>query len=62
ELPAGDDVIALISLTQKHGEDYWLVRQNFYSITRYNHSRMYAMAVTQLAEAIREKYEQTNEQ
>ncbi|NQY26670.1 MAG: lytic murein transglycosylase B [Piscirickettsiaceae bacterium] len=62
ELPSGDDVIALISLTQKHGEDYWLVRQNFYSITRYNHSRMYAMAVTQLAEAIRQKYEQTNEQ
>ena len=58
KLPAGDDVIAFISLTQKEGEDYWLVRQNFYSITRYNHSRMYAMAVTQLAEAIRKKHEQ----
>ena len=55
-LPDGDDVIALISLTQKNGEEYWLARQNFYSITRYNHSRMYAMAVTQLAEAIREQY------
>ncbi len=62
ELPDGDDAIALISLTQKQGEDYWLVRQNFYSITRYNHSRMYAMAVTQLAEEIRERYEHADEE
>ncbi|PHS68680.1 MAG: lytic murein transglycosylase B [Methylophaga sp.] len=53
-LPAGEDQVALISLTQKQGEEYWITRQNFYSITRYNHSRMYAMAVMQLAEAIRE--------
>jgi len=59
ELPESDDKIALISLTQKTGEEYWLARQNFYSITRYNHSRMYAMAVTQLAEKIRTKYEQS---
>jgi membrane-bound lytic murein transglycosylase B len=56
-LPEGDDELVLISLTQKNGEEYWLGRQNFYSITRYNHSRMYAMAVFQLAEAIRNKYE-----
>ena len=55
-LPEGDDVIALISLTQEKGEEYWLARQNFYVITRYNHSRMYAMAVTQLANAIRKEY------
>lgn len=58
-LPNGEDKIALISLTQKHGEEYWLARQNFYSITRYNHSRMYAMTVKQLAELIRNQYEQT---
>ncbi len=57
-LPAGNDMLSLFSLTQKHGEEYWAGRQNFYSITRYNHSRMYAMAVTQLAQAIRQKYEQ----
>lgn len=57
ELPEGDDVIAVIALTQKKGEEYWLARQNFYAITRYNHSRMYAMAVTQLAEAIGNQYE-----
>ncbi len=55
ELPAGDDVLSVIGLTQKDGEEYWLGRQNFYAITRYNHSRMYAMAVYQLAQAIREK-------
>ena len=50
--------VALITLTQPQGEEYWVTRQNFYSITRYNHSRMYAMAVTQLAEAIRLQHEQ----
>jgi membrane-bound lytic murein transglycosylase B len=56
-MPDGNDPLALISLTQQHGEEYWLVRQNFYTITRYNHSRMYAMAVTQLGQAIRLDYE-----
>ncbi|PCJ32623.1 MAG: lytic murein transglycosylase B [Gammaproteobacteria bacterium] len=56
-LPEGDDKIALFSLTQMEGESYWLARQNFYSITRYNHSRMYAMAVKQLADGIRASYE-----
>ena len=55
-LSASHDQLALIALTQKNGEEYWLTTQNFYSITRYNHSRMYAMAVTQLSEAIRERY------
>jgi len=56
-LPAGEDTIAIISLTQKKGEEYWLARQNFYAITRYNHSRMYAMAVTQLAQEIASRYQ-----
>ena len=56
-LPNGQDNIAIISLTQKKGEEYWLARQNFYAITRYNHSRMYAMAVTQLAQEIDNQYQ-----
>jgi membrane-bound lytic murein transglycosylase B len=56
-VPEGDDELALISLTQENGEEYWLARQNFYAITRYNHSRMYAMVVTQLGQAIQLGYE-----
>lgn len=59
QVPGEANKLALITLTQQDGEEYWVTRQNFYSITRYNHSRMYAMAVTQLAETIRERYEQS---
>ena len=35
------------------GPEQWIGYRNFYVITRYNHSPMYAMAVHQLAQAIR---------
>ena len=38
------------------GHVHWLGLHNFYVITRYNHSAMYAMAVYQLAEAIAARY------
>jgi membrane-bound lytic murein transglycosylase B len=41
-----------ISLETIEGQRYWLGLQNFYVITRYNHSAMYAMAVWELSEAI----------
>ena len=45
---------SLIALEQKDGMEYWAGLQNFYVITRYNHSPLYAMAVYQLAETIRQ--------
>ena len=56
-LPA-DDKIALIELQQKTGSEYWAGLQNFYVITRYNHSPLYAMAVFQLSEQIRVRHNQ----
>lgn len=43
---------ALIELKQAAGHEYWLGLNNFYVITRYNHSPLYAMAVHQLGQAI----------
>ncbi len=50
-LPA-DTPTALLALENEDGHEHWVVLPNFYAITRYNHSPLYAMAVFQLAEAI----------
>jgi membrane-bound lytic murein transglycosylase B len=58
--PMPDELVAaLISLDQENGPEYWLDFNNFYAITRYNHSPLYAMAVYQLSEEIRIAYEKT---
>jgi len=50
---------ALIELEDKDGPAYWIGLNNFYVITRYNRSPLYAMAVYQLSEEIRQAYEQS---
>lgn len=45
----------LLSYEMADHEELWLGLHNFYVITRYNHSPLYAMAVYQLSHAIREK-------
>ena len=48
--------VALVLLQQKSHPEYWAGFQNFYVITRYNHSEMYAMAVYQLAKLISHEF------
>lgn len=49
-----DDLPArALRLRAEDEDELWLTYRNFYAITRYNHSHLYAMAVLQLAEALK---------
>lgn len=52
---ADDAAATLMALEGEAGTEYWIGLHNFYVITRYNHSPLYALAVYQLAQAIREE-------
>jgi membrane-bound lytic murein transglycosylase B len=47
----------LLSQEGDYGTEYWLGFDNFYTITRYNNSSMYAMAAKQLADAIKSAHD-----
>ena len=50
----------IMRLQGVHGPEFWLGLQNFYVITRYNHSRLYAMAVWQLSQSIEQELQMLN--
>jgi len=58
----GKRLASLIELDGEDSKQYWLGLQNFYVITRYNRSPLYAMAVTQLSQALRQAYNTETEQ
>lgn len=49
----GNTPATLVILDMEEGKEHWYGFDNFYVITRYNHSPMYAMAVFQLAEKMK---------
>lgn len=49
---------AMMTFEEKDGNDYWLGMNNFYVITRYNHSHHYAMAVYQLSKKLKSAYQE----
>lgn len=59
--PAGhcgcDYPLRLVLLRHQSNDEYLLGHPNFYVITRYNHSTHYAMAVHELAQAIKSGYQ-----
>ena len=47
-----DSKAQLLSYEGADGAEYWVGFHNFFVITKYNHSVMYALAAYQLGEAI----------
>ncbi|MFT6201156.1 MAG: membrane-bound lytic murein transglycosylase B [Candidatus Endobugula sp.] len=52
--PLAEQTANAIRLEGAKGMEFWIGLNNYYVITRYNHSRLYAMAVWQLSQEIAE--------
>ncbi|HEX5765053.1 MAG TPA: lytic murein transglycosylase, partial [Woeseiaceae bacterium] len=53
----GDHKSQLLTLEGEDGDEHWVGFHNFFVITRYNRSVMYALAVHQLGQEIASKVE-----
>ena len=52
---ADDAKTMLMRFEAQDADEFWVGFQNFYVITRYNRSPMYALAVFQLSQALADK-------
>lgn len=58
EQEIADEVqVTAFKLAGEQGDEYWLGLPNFQTITKYNRSEMYAMAVTQLAQELAQQFQ-----
>ncbi len=53
----GENKLMVFALENEEGPEYWVGYPNFYVITRYNRSNMYAMAVYDLGRAVKSRME-----
>jgi len=51
-----NEIFSVYKLEGEFGTEFWAGAHNFYVITRYNHSHMYALATFQLSQAIKKEY------
>jgi membrane-bound lytic murein transglycosylase B len=54
---SADELFAVYKLEGEYGSEFWAGAKNFYVITRYNQSNMYALAAYQLGQAIKSRYQ-----
>jgi membrane-bound lytic murein transglycosylase B len=57
---ADDDRFALLSFAEVDHQEFWLTEHNFYVISRYNHSPLYAMAVFQFSQQLKSAWQTLN--
>jgi membrane-bound lytic murein transglycosylase B len=56
ESPGAADSVAVLMLEEEGEPSYWMVFDNWYVLTRYNRSRLYASAVWRLAQEIKRAF------